>query len=728
MKIENGNVPSDEQLMSDEMGAAFCTGFSPNGRVSHVPRDEWPAEIERMHKEEIEWWNTAKLVDSHLIVELPFWMMVPKGTLQVSVGATTLPVTIYGDFVEVYHGPAFLNSHANVAFVGPFAELEQKDIGDIVSNKSPIYRCMRTVLIFPTMAVDDAFLALNDRHSIGADDRPQIRRVNRALQYFDSLAFGHIPFVNKLITSYRSTSLDPCAFETSEWDIPIWYAQSEHHLARINLMPYWDNDKFPHVNSTSGAEPYFAATHEQLTSQLGSPVSPGKMELLDALSLSYRGRYADAVRSAVTAIEVALESELRRELANTGLSVDAIDARLAETRNTFFDRLEAYQQISKRRLPGPIISVIPYINGLRFRSELENVRSLRHKLVHEGTRIDIFARGSMLRAVETMTWLFSWLSRTDEHGPDNHRNYSFFTMMRGQRKYDFEYGPTGVVVKRDQSMDTPESIPTVEQLRTSQYTRAITPPNCDIELFARMTFMYVGLSCEEAPPDVAKSPIFHRFVIRDGQRKAIVFCLEADGSIDVTTANQVATASLAFQRSREEYDWNTLCIVQHQRHLAISLRQIQDAIPSDVEAIAIACGITFITTNDILLVVRGLGEYGWDLSNTKNAFFSPGRQLVTPPSYRAIGRLNQFYPKPSVMSVDIYAGASVKVGETVGIRLSNRYFEEVINSVEHKRAAVSEALGPQRVGIRTSLQKNDFKGSWGDFRSNPISTNHGTGR
>ena len=161
-----------------------------------------------------------------------------------------------------------------------------------------------------------------------------------------------------------------------------------------------------------------------------SDVAPGKLELLDALSLYYRGRFGDAVRSAVTAIEVVLEAQLYKLLREKGRTDEEAERRLAETRNSFHDRLADYEKVSQRRLPSPMISWLPTINGVRLKSELGWVRELRHKVVHEGVRVDIFAQSEMQRAIETMTWLFRWLS-CEDHTKADRRNFTFFNSARG---------------------------------------------------------------------------------------------------------------------------------------------------------------------------------------------------------------------------------------------------------------------------------------------------------
>jgi hypothetical protein len=60
------------------------------------------------------------------------------------------------------------------------------------------------------------------------------------------------------------------------------------------------------------------------------------------------------------------------------------------------------------------------------------------------------------------------------------------------------------------------------------------------------------------------------------------------------------------------------------------------------------------------------------------------------------------------MSVDLDVGDTVKVGDTLGMRLATRYHEETIASLEVDHNAVPAATGPCKVGIKTTLRKSDL--------------------
>lgn len=711
MRLESGNPPTDAQLMSPELGHAFAKGFMAGTTMPQIPEEEWAKEIEAMQAEERDWWEGSR-TPAQLVVELPFWLMIPSGETTVQYDDTNLSLTVRHDFVEICHGPTFMDSRVNVAHVGPSDGIKHVDLGSVVPDKMPIFRDMKTVVVFEVMAMEDAFLAWEERSSIEPTDRPQVRRINRVMQYFESLAFAHIPFLNNLITSYRSVSLDPYAVEVSEWDVPIWYAQHDSQLVRIGLMPYWDADGFPSVNCNGDRRPYYAATQESLCEQLGSAVAPGKMELLDALSLSYRGRFGDAVRSAVTAIEVVLEAQLEKLLLEKGHSEQTVQERLADTRNSFFDRLRDYERLSGKRIPGPVLSYIPYINGIRLCSELEWVRRLRHKIVHEGTRVDIFARRLMLRAIETMTWLFQWLSSDDAIGEGDSRNYTFFGMLRGDRSYPVNYTSSGVEVVPMAHLNDVESIPTVDELRSQQYADTLAPEHSDSELFSRMSFYALDIECEEAPPQDDNLPILQpRFLLHDKQnqeKKAIVFCMELDGLVDIPTANGVAAGASAYLVENGA-EWHTLCVIHHQRHMGVELREVADAIPEDVEAVFKACGITVISAVDLQQLICGAAKYEWDSGDLRALLFTPGRQGICPPAYRRIGVCMRYFPKHSVVSIRLDEGSEVSVADTLTMRLADGYYEEVIDSLQVEHNAVESARGPCRIGVRTALTKSELK-------------------
>jgi hypothetical protein len=696
---------------------AFISGIMPDdGKpIDLLDREDWKAIVaDTSDKLDLE----GERVSVRLLVELPFWLLTPESTISVAHEETAVQAAIFQKYLEVSQGPLYYNSHTAVKYIAHADDLKPDAVPPALAGLRPaILRQMKTVIVFQPEALKQALDWRQER--IGAtDDKTQtlqpaktLRHLNQANLYLCSLAFAHIPFLNQLITSYRAVSFDPFAFEVSEWDVPTWYVQFGDAQIQVALVPYWSTDTYPAVSAlrSTGAEAYIAASKEAVQAQAIEEVMPGKLELLDALSLYHRGRFGDAVRSAVTAIEVILEAQLYTLLRQQeGYGDEEAERRLAETRNSFHDRLRDYEKVSQRRLPSPMVSWLPTINGVRLKQELGWVRELRHKVVHEGVRVDIFADIQMQRAIETMTWLFRWLSGED-YNKENNRNFTFFNSAQGgmfRRIFGIKYTGTGVLI-RDGREDV-EHVGFVSTMLSEQYVATISEYPCDVELFAKMSLVRLGFGIEDAPPELADDPLLREtYRISHNGRKSLVFCLEFDGLIDGPTIGQVTLRLLAHTGAYGP-GWGGLCIVHHQRHVPWAIREIDEAIPEDIDRIATECGLSLITTPDLCLLMQAGPEYKWGIDRVRDLLFLPGRQGVIPPAYRAVGRYVRFYDRPSVMSVQLDDGAAVCVGDVLGIRLATRYYEEQIESLQVEHDAVQTAIGPKRVGIKTKLRKADF--------------------
>ena len=687
---------------------AFSFGITPDDQpLDLIDRADWAKEIEAGKADELKW--DGERVPIRMMVELPFWLMIPDSEIAVTHEQTTVLASILGDYAEVSEGNTFHDSHATVVYIGAIAPLKSGELPPpVTGTQFPIFRYMKTVVSFRPEGLKEAFDAWHETEATTPNRNRRIRRINQAHQYFCSLAFAHIPFLNHLITSYRSISYDPFAVEVSEWDVPIWFAEYGDTLVRIGIVPYRENDTYPTTRRMGKSErsKFFAASKEAVQSQANVDVTPGKLELLDALGLFFRGRFGGAVRSAVTAIEVALEAQLKKRLKEKGYSDEEAERRLAETRNSFQDRLADYEKVSQRRLPSPIVSWIPTINGVRLKSELGWVRELRHKVVHEGVRVDVFAHGPMQRAVETMTWLFRWLS-CEDYTPGDNRNFAYFNGARGHILLPFEYTATGIVVQPHQVND--DDIKCADELVFEQYIASIAEFPCDVELFVKTSLIRLGIGVADAPPEIADDPLLREtYHINHNGRQSLVFCLEFDGLIDAATVGQVALRVLAHTRSCGP-GWGGLCIVHHQRHALLQVREIADAISEDVNRIATDSGLTLITTVDLCLLMQGGPMYKWTIDDVRDSLFMPGRQCMTPPAYTEIGRYLRFYDRHSAMSIQLADGEAVKVGSTLGIRLATRYYEERIESLQIEHEPVQAAMGPCNVGIKTKLRKTDLR-------------------
>ena len=491
----------------DMCGPAHAFSIGPGGSpgAAHplIRPEDWAAEIAAASAEESRFWASGS-VPIELLVELPFWLMIPDCELSGSYGTTKAPALIRNQYVAVADGPCFLTSRSNHVYIGPAANL---DLNDKVPKRvrelrAPVFHPMKTVVVFRPNSVEDAIQALLESPVDPECPTAAVRRVNRSFQYLQSLAYSHIPILNSLILSYRLASRDPFAYRVATWDVPTWFVRHNEELLRISLMPYHDNDGYPTTKEFTTGEPslFCSAVPQAVETTTNTDIPPGMEEILDAQSLFYRGHLDDAVRSAVTAIEVAIEGQIKELLTSQGFSREQIHDRLKATWNDFDERVRDYERIRGTRIPGPVVSCIPYINGIRLKSELGWVRRLRHKIVHEGLRVAGGSRGTMLRALETMTWLFRWLSWSEGEAEDHSRNYIFFEAMRGLGvpKYPTDYRASGISVQPIPAGEG-EAAVSCDVFR-SQYFSSIEAHSSDIELFALISFEYLGIDLDDGPP------------------------------------------------------------------------------------------------------------------------------------------------------------------------------------------------------------------------------------
>lgn len=324
----------------------------------------------------LDWKGDAE--DIRLAVELPFWLMVRSSPLDVQVSGWTVTVDIRDDHVELHTGEVS-DAKMSCIYLGP--DPSKVDLAAVPDDAPVTLRKCKTVLRWPARCLSDALAAVGDGYW----------RTREAMAYFGALCAAHIPVVNEVITRYRLASYDYFPFEVSPWDVPIWFVQSQRGHVMVPLLPYRSWDRKPLING----ELMSLVTHEDLAAGRSSP-EPGELELLDALMLMERGDYSGAVRRVVTAIEVALESRLRAELARVQ-PADEVERRLEASKNDFPGRLRQWSKLSGRTVPDAVSR------------ELEATRSIRHEIVHRGRRIPYAERGVAQRAVDTSRWAFNFI-------------------------------------------------------------------------------------------------------------------------------------------------------------------------------------------------------------------------------------------------------------------------------------------------------------------------------
>ncbi len=590
-------MANDPTAQSQRRRRRSSTGPSSSPRPSPlaIPKAVWPGMT-------LNWGSPSREILLH--AELPFWLLVADCSLRVTVRDCTLELSITGRAIEIQRGKAYKDSHSNTAIVEKVEGKPSDRAAAILSgmNQSGFtLRTTRTLISIKTNVLEDAIAAIQEGGR---------RRVD-AQMYFRSFVHAHLPFVNKTINAYRRAGADPFTAEVTEWDIPVWYIDADENFIPISLIPYKESDGPPvTITQTGETNAITLVEPSDIEKALDLPEVPGEIDLLDAWSLYYRGRQSDAIRSLITSLEVLLEARLREYLSKAGLTEAEVESRLDKTWNDFQARLTEYTRISRRRVPGPILSVLPYINGVRLREELEQVRHLRHKIVHEGERISYPFHGQMQRAMETMTWLFNWLA---ESRPPRRRGLEGdplkSSMRGGALALSYEYTPTGVVVQQ-WGADTKSAWFAEDELRR-QLVAAIEKGSADIEKFALMAVSQLGYRRIDTPAPERDSPFFlERLILNYGGDFVPLFLHDSHESLEVDTVERIAARLLALKVEGRTFSL-ALLIVNSQNGLEWQLRDIEGAVSEAAVQTAIACGIAIVTTVDLLLLIKGVEAGLW---------------------------------------------------------------------------------------------------------------------
>jgi hypothetical protein len=223
--------------------------------------------------------------------------------------------------------------------------------------------------------------------------------------YLAELCRAHIPVLNSLIQSYRLATYDYFPYELAPWDIPFWGVEHDGGSANVTLVSYreWDGKpmflgSFAALATGTPRDPptvYQLIQAADLRGQLASAPSPGEIEVLDAMNFMERGDYSGGVRRITTAIEVIVEAVVG-ETVERAEGQPAATKFMERTRTNFLLRVKKYEELSKRKLT----------DGQR--KNLDSIRKLRHRIVHQGYRITPGERGMAQQRVDMGCWLFNW--------------------------------------------------------------------------------------------------------------------------------------------------------------------------------------------------------------------------------------------------------------------------------------------------------------------------------
>jgi hypothetical protein len=369
--------------------------ISARRRPQKAKKEHGPIPESWAFGDDIDWTGDLERVSLH--VELPFWLMMPEGTVKITWSEVDFDISVLQMQMEVFNS-FFTDSRSTRIAEDPlrpeFFMYPDHLIRFAKKRRHLLFpRMCKTVLALDAMAHPDAFKEPTDT------DRPAVARQHEL--YWQSLCEAHIPVVNELIQRYRYTSYDYFPYEVSAWDVPVWTLIFQERQCRAVLIPYRDWDQRPfivEVRSAPEVEPtrsQFSWTDaSSLQDVKSSDASPGEYDLLDARSLMERGDYTGAIRRTVTAMEALVGWKLRIELEKRYPETE-VDSKLYESRNDYPGRYKQWKKLSGSAI----------LAGLE--RTFEDTRQLRHEIVHRGRRLTFSDRHQAQFAVDSGRWLYN---------------------------------------------------------------------------------------------------------------------------------------------------------------------------------------------------------------------------------------------------------------------------------------------------------------------------------
>jgi hypothetical protein len=346
--------------------------------------------------DQLDW--ESLVVPVHLVVELPFYLMMDPSRVCIEHGSTTHVLHVAENDVEVFFGE-FRDSRSLCGYQGHEPE-KFETRPDIQTLGLPLMRRrQRTTVYFQARCHEGI---LNSAIDMTDDSKRRL-----AGQYLASLCEAHLPILNELVRKYRLMTYDYFAYQLSAWDVPIWHVRGgQTGQVSVVLFDYAAFEGrpliYPNPLSSGGAsdEPQPMTLIDGATLESVSPDTgvPGEDDLLDARNLMERGDYSGAVRRTTTAIEALVEHVLRVELQKAN-SASEVETRLLASQNDFPGRFRQWKRLSGVEIPSQL------------EDSFEATRSLRHDIVHKGRQIAFEERGMAQKCVDTGRWLFNHIER-----------------------------------------------------------------------------------------------------------------------------------------------------------------------------------------------------------------------------------------------------------------------------------------------------------------------------
>ncbi|QDU73553.1 hypothetical protein Pan97_05290 [Bremerella volcania] len=614
------------------------------------------------------------------LVELPFWLATPSGRHTAEFRGITLPVTLHNDLTAVFRTTSSERDWQNLAmivahpyFIGWNARQDSK--------RNYHHRQLRTVLEFGIPLPMDVAIALKE-------DGPTR---NHAVQLLRCFAADLIPLANRLILTYQAEADDPFVYAISEWDCPLWIARTPDGLYHeVELQHYLLQDQLPRLGATgSMAVPNYTCKHLEFDGS-APEIAPERRTLSNAWGSYYRGQYDQMLVNFVTAIEVILDRRLEKELHLAGYDRPEIERRIGT--DSFHSKLKAYQLLSKERIPGPIIDPqSPEVNRVRLADELNKIRNLRNKLLHEA-KPPVVHEGYALKIAETMSWLARCISRDPRL--DNTLNRQYILMQAYRMKMYFPTFPEvpdeereefekqeEIALKLRESNVGPFRDQILQNILAKMLKVACDENDFEYASFAALAWM--GFDVEEAPIDLlGVGQARERYEFRHSGNKWYVFILT---NLDPSAVGEISART----RTLREQDSSSKALVLYKTQAGNRPGKLSNIVARSIDD----------------LVIRGMTACFLDSQTIKDreSFLSIDTdEAWCSPEVEVVGHVYRVLTDKSVVCIEITKGATIEKGDLLLLRSKKGYLEtHEVQSIEIGRMEYSVALGPAKCGILT---------------------------
>lgn len=157
-------------------------------------------------------------------------------------------------------------------------------------------------------------------------------------------------------------------------------------------------------------------------------------------------------------------------------------------------------------------------------------------------------------------------------------------------------------------------------------------------------------------------------------------------------------------RDWDRTDVNGVSLINYQKNIPAFERMLisQDKI-GDIESHE----ITFISTIDLFILIRGMIKWGWDPKYIRDLFYEIGKVPSIPSNYKPIGEIFSYIKGDNILGINIGTGKLYK-GQKIGYKVNNDFLEESVTSLQVESTDVEEALSGQ-AGIKTIYSEKILK-------------------